>query len=182
MTHAMVITAVHLDGDGKPVRYKVENSWGDAPGEKGWFVMNDGWFEQFVYQVVVPKSLAPKELVGVYEGDERVVLPLWDPMVRNLVRLHAWFGVDDLDAAGCVGVTSNTRSGHWLQSRLHVSGIVLCTSYGFCFGLAHNAVNVGRCTLRRSRALASQASDCDREFCPCLNGVFRGNSVRAYAQ
>lgn len=81
MTHAMVITAVHLDKDGKPIRYKVENSWGDAPGDKGWFIMTDAWFEQFVYQVVVPKSLAPKELVKVFEGEERVVLPLWDPMV-----------------------------------------------------------------------------------------------------
>jgi bleomycin hydrolase len=46
MTHAMVITAVHLDADGKPVRYKVENSWGTDPGNKGWFVMTDAWFEQ----------------------------------------------------------------------------------------------------------------------------------------
>jgi len=80
MTHAMVITAVHLDESGKPVRYKVENSWGTDRGDKGWFVMTDSWFEQFVYQVVVPKSIAPKELVKVFEGEERVVLPPWDPM------------------------------------------------------------------------------------------------------
>jgi bleomycin hydrolase len=35
MTHAMVISGVHLDESGKPVRYKVENSWGDAVGDKG---------------------------------------------------------------------------------------------------------------------------------------------------
>lgn len=46
MTHAMVITAVHLDASGKPVRYKVENSWGDTAGDKGWFVMSDKWFEE----------------------------------------------------------------------------------------------------------------------------------------
>jgi bleomycin hydrolase len=80
MTHAMVITAVHLDSAGKPVRYKVENSWSDAAGDKGWFLMTDAWFEQFVYQVVVPKGLAPKALVKVFEGEERVVLPPWDPM------------------------------------------------------------------------------------------------------
>ncbi|KAH9931126.1 peptidase C1B bleomycin hydrolase [Epithele typhae] len=68
MTHAMVITAVHLDGAGRPVRYKVENSWGPEPGNGGWFVMTDKWFEQFVYQVVVPKALAPKDLVAVFEG------------------------------------------------------------------------------------------------------------------
>jgi bleomycin hydrolase len=80
MTHAMVISGVHLDADGRPVRYKVENSWGPDAGEKGYFVMTDRWFDEFVYQVVVPKALAPRELVKVYEADERVVLPAWDPM------------------------------------------------------------------------------------------------------
>lgn len=51
MTHAMVITAVHIDpSTNKPVRYKVENSWGDKVGDKGYFVMTDAWFEQCVPQ------------------------------------------------------------------------------------------------------------------------------------
>ncbi|KAI9062851.1 peptidase C1B bleomycin hydrolase [Trametes sanguinea] len=80
MTHAMVISGVHLDAKGRPVRYKVENSWGDAVGDKGYFVMSDAWFEQFVYQVVIPKALAPKELVKVFEEGKKEVLPPWDPM------------------------------------------------------------------------------------------------------
>ncbi|KAF9449174.1 peptidase C1B, bleomycin hydrolase [Macrolepiota fuliginosa MF-IS2] len=80
MTHAMVISGVHLDSAGRPVRYKVENSWGETAGHDGYFVMTDKWFEEFVYQVVVPKALALKELVAVFESGERVVLPPWDPM------------------------------------------------------------------------------------------------------
>lgn len=80
MTHAMVISGVHLDPAGKPLRYKIENSWGDSTGDKGYYLMTDEWFEQFVYQVVVPKGLAPKELVKVFEGGEKTLLPLWDPM------------------------------------------------------------------------------------------------------
>ena len=34
MTHAMVITAVHLDDAGRPLKYKIENSWSDTAGEK----------------------------------------------------------------------------------------------------------------------------------------------------
>ena len=83
MTHAMVISGVHLDAAGKPLRYKVENSWGEANGDKGYYLMTDAWFDQFVYQVVVPKALAPKELVKVFESGEKTVLPLWDPMVRS---------------------------------------------------------------------------------------------------
>jgi bleomycin hydrolase len=80
MTHAMVISGVHLDASGKPVRYKVENSWGETAGQEGYFVMTDRWFEEFVYQIVVPKAMAPKNLVEVYEKGDKVVLPPWDPM------------------------------------------------------------------------------------------------------
>ncbi|KAF9010661.1 bleomycin hydrolase [Cyathus striatus] len=80
MTHAMVISGVHLDASGKPIRYKVENSWGETAGQEGYFVMTDRWFEEFVYQIVVPKSMAPKGLVEVYEKGDKVVLPPWDPM------------------------------------------------------------------------------------------------------
>ncbi|KAL8948137.1 MAG: hypothetical protein Q9222_005648 [Ikaeria aurantiellina] len=52
MTHAMVLTAVHVV-DEKPVRWRVQNSWGEDAGTKGWFVMSDGWMDEFVYQAVV---------------------------------------------------------------------------------------------------------------------------------
>lgn len=52
MTHAMVLTAVHLV-DNKPVRWRVQNSWGEGVGTKGWFVMSDRWMDEFVYQAVV---------------------------------------------------------------------------------------------------------------------------------
>ncbi|KAJ6475258.1 peptidase C1B bleomycin hydrolase [Mycena vitilis] len=80
MTHAMVISAVHLDTDGNPVRFKVENSWGPDAGNKGYFVMTSAWFDEFVYQVVVPRALAPKDLLKVYDGGDAVVLPCYDPM------------------------------------------------------------------------------------------------------
>jgi bleomycin hydrolase len=51
MTHAMVFSGVHLDEDGHPVRWRVENSWGNDSGDKGYWIMSDKWFEQFVYQV-----------------------------------------------------------------------------------------------------------------------------------
>ncbi|KAG6816458.1 hypothetical protein H0H87_005941 [Tephrocybe sp. NHM501043] len=63
MTHAIVISGVHLDDNGKPLDYKVENSWGDVNGDKVYFVMIDAAFEQFVYQIVAPKAYMPKALV-----------------------------------------------------------------------------------------------------------------------
>ena len=52
MTHAMVLTAVHVV-DGKSVRWRVQNSWGKDAGTEGWFVMSERWMDEFVYQVVV---------------------------------------------------------------------------------------------------------------------------------
>ena len=36
-----------------PNRWRVENSWGDAPGKKGYYVMSDEWFDEYMYQIVV---------------------------------------------------------------------------------------------------------------------------------
>jgi len=80
MTHAMVISGVHLDASGAPVRYRIENSWGDVNGDKGYYVMTDKWFDEYVFQVVIPRQLAPKDLVKVLDGGNPTVLPAWDPM------------------------------------------------------------------------------------------------------
>ncbi|KAH0495585.1 hypothetical protein TgHK011_009124 [Trichoderma gracile] len=80
MTHAMVLTAVHVDErSGRPVRWRVQNSWGTAAGERGWFVMSDAWMDEFVYQAVVDPRFVDKEVRDVLK-QEAIVLPLWDPM------------------------------------------------------------------------------------------------------
>lgn len=79
LTHAMVLTGVDLV-DGKPTKWKVQNSWGDKVGEKGYFTMTDDWMDQFTYQVVVKKEYLPKDLLDIYENSEANLLPAWDPM------------------------------------------------------------------------------------------------------
>ncbi|MBR0463667.1 MAG: hypothetical protein IJJ23_04705, partial [Clostridia bacterium] len=77
MNHAMVITGVNLV-DGKPDRWKIENSWGDKNGDKGYYVCSDTWFDEYVFQAAVEAE---------YLGDlanlakqEPIVLAPWDPM------------------------------------------------------------------------------------------------------
>lgn len=79
MTHAMVLTAVHLDADGNPVRWRVQNSWGTSAGTDGWFVMSDKWMDEFVYQAVVEPRFVSKEVRDVLDSKAKE-LPLWDPM------------------------------------------------------------------------------------------------------
>lgn len=78
MTHAMVLTAVHIE-DGKPVRWRVENSWSSTAGTEGYFVMSDKWMDEFCYQAVVGPSVVSKEVTDVLKQDPKT-LPLWDPM------------------------------------------------------------------------------------------------------
>lgn len=78
MTHAMVFTGVHLV-EGRPVRWKVENSWGKNSGKDGYLVMSDAWFEQFLYQVVVRKDLLPPDLRAALDQPP-IELEPWDPM------------------------------------------------------------------------------------------------------
>ena len=79
MTHAMLFTGVDVV-DGKPRRWRVENSWGDKrSGRKGYYTMNDNWFDEFMFEIAAPKSMLPEELVAALEK-EPIVLPPWDPM------------------------------------------------------------------------------------------------------
>ena len=77
--HAMLFTGVDLDEAGQPRAWRVENSWGDEPGDSGFFTMDDQWFTDNVFEVVVPKSALPEDLAAAVDS-EPIVLPAWDPM------------------------------------------------------------------------------------------------------
>ena len=79
MTHAMVLTGVDLDENGKSTKWKVENSWGDKVGDKGYFVASDDWMDEYTYQIVVRKEFLTAEELAAYEAEPKVLAP-WDPM------------------------------------------------------------------------------------------------------
>ena len=78
MTHAMVLTGVDLI-DGQAKKWKVENSWGEKVGEKGFFVMSDEWMDEYTYQIVVHKEFLTPEQLAAFEAEPTVLAP-WDPM------------------------------------------------------------------------------------------------------
>ncbi|MBM3324271.1 MAG: C1 family peptidase [Calditrichaeota bacterium] len=80
--HAMVFVGVDIL-DGKPRKWLVENSWGDERGDKGFFTMTDDWFDEYVFDVVVPKKYLPEDVLAILEQPP-VMLPVWDPSWQSL--------------------------------------------------------------------------------------------------
>ncbi|CAG4932099.1 unnamed protein product [Colias eurytheme] len=79
MTHAMVFTAVGTDDEGNVRKFRVENSYSDKEFDKGYLLLTEPWFREFVFEVVVDKKYVPSEVLDVFK-QEAVVLPAWDPM------------------------------------------------------------------------------------------------------
>lgn len=91
MTHAMVLTGVDLpEAEATQAadlpeelavrRWRVENSWGDEKAEKGFWTMDDSWFDPYVFEIAVPPRYLPVDVAAAAREDEPVVLPAWDPM------------------------------------------------------------------------------------------------------
>ncbi|MEE8575963.1 MAG: C1 family peptidase [candidate division Zixibacteria bacterium] len=78
MNHAMLFTGVDVV-DGQPRRWRVENSWSDKSGKKGFFIMDDSWFDDYMFEIAARKSYLSEELQKALEL-EPIVLPPWDPM------------------------------------------------------------------------------------------------------
>ena len=78
MTHAMLFTGVDVV-DGAARRWRVENSWGNENGQKGFYTMNDSWFDEYTFEIAARQSYLPPELYQALALDP-IVLPAWDPM------------------------------------------------------------------------------------------------------
>lgn len=78
MTHAMVLTGVDIINE-QVKKWKVENSWGEKVGDKGFFVMSDEWMDEYTYQIVVRKEFLTPEQLSAFEAEPTVLAP-WDPM------------------------------------------------------------------------------------------------------
>ena len=78
MTHAMLFTGVDVV-EGSPRRWRVENSYGSAVGDKGFFLMNDSWYDEHMFEIAVPSRYLSPDLLKALET-EPVALPPWDPM------------------------------------------------------------------------------------------------------
>lgn len=67
--HAMTICGVHII-DNKPLRWKVEDSYGDKEKINGYYVMNDNFFDEFVLNIIVNKKYLSQEQQNLIKNSE----------------------------------------------------------------------------------------------------------------
>ena len=74
-THAMTLTAVDLDANGKPLKWKVENSWGADYGKRGCLIMSNEWFNEYMFRLVVDKQYVPEQLLREAQQKPTMLTP-----------------------------------------------------------------------------------------------------------
>jgi len=84
MTHAMLFTGVDIKKN-KPQKWRVENSWGNKNGDKGYYLMSDDWFNEYNYEVVVDKKYLSNKILSIFDLEPKKLNP-WDPMGALAVK------------------------------------------------------------------------------------------------
>lgn len=77
-SHAMVIVGYHEEYE-QIARWKIENSWGKSSGTDGFLLMTNDWFSEYVYQIVVHKSLLNSKEIATINVVHKFIPP-WDPL------------------------------------------------------------------------------------------------------
>lgn len=78
-SHAMTLCAVDLDKEGRPLKWMVENSWGEKYGWQGNLIMTNDWFNEYMFRVVVEEKYIPSNIKAML-NQKPIMLPAWDPM------------------------------------------------------------------------------------------------------
>lgn len=63
--HWMTITGVQIE-EGSPKRWKVEDSYGDKEKVNGYYIMNDNYFDKYVFTVIIDKKYLCKKQLELY--------------------------------------------------------------------------------------------------------------------
>lgn len=74
--HCMLFTGVKTIDD-KPVKWKIENSWGSNSGVNGDYIATDDWFDKYVFSVIINKKYLNKNQKKVLKK-EPVMIKKWD--------------------------------------------------------------------------------------------------------
>jgi bleomycin hydrolase len=78
-THGMALVGVNILPDGTIDKWLLENSWGADKGNKGFLIMTDDWFSEYMFRLVVNKKYIDAETLKILDS-KAIMLPPWDPV------------------------------------------------------------------------------------------------------
>jgi bleomycin hydrolase len=78
-SHGMALVGVNVLDDGTTDKWLLENSWGAAKGNHGYLTMTDGWFNEYMFRLVINKKYIDADVLKIL-NDKATLLPPWDPM------------------------------------------------------------------------------------------------------
>lgn len=84
LTHAMTFQGVELDADGRPVAWRVENSWGKDACKNGFLTVSADWFHLYGGEVVVRREYVPEEILGMWDELPAEDVAPWSGIGRAL--------------------------------------------------------------------------------------------------
>jgi len=83
--HAMVFVGMDIAESGEVNKWLVENSWGKDRGDSGYYTMSSDWFDQFVYNVILPKKYLPENVQKLLDKKAKKI-PSWDPLREAFLK------------------------------------------------------------------------------------------------
>jgi len=80
-THGMALVGVDVDKDGKPIKWKLENSWGQDKGHNGFLTMTDQWFDEYMFRIVIHKKYIDKKILEILK-QKPIKVPYYNPAFK----------------------------------------------------------------------------------------------------
>ncbi|MBQ6991752.1 MAG: hypothetical protein IJN50_02385 [Clostridia bacterium] len=65
--HVMTFTGVHIEKN-KPIRWKVEDSYGSEKRYNGYYIMNDNFFDDYIIRIVINKKFLSEAEIELYNS------------------------------------------------------------------------------------------------------------------
>ena len=80
ITHAMLIKGYDIDKNDNITKWLIENSWGEDDNDlKGYLIMSNRWFQDYVYEIVVNKKYVDNKILNCLK-QKPILLEPWDPL------------------------------------------------------------------------------------------------------
>jgi bleomycin hydrolase len=78
-SHGMALMGIDTTDSGDITKWLLENSWGADSGYKGFLIMTDDWFDEYMFRLVIKEEFLSEKAQNILK-QEPIMLPPWDRM------------------------------------------------------------------------------------------------------